>query len=279
MVVMKRIRIGNQTAFSAPPTLPFEYAASSGFDAFEWFPDRDDSGRGWDVQDIDAETRRYIRETAETRDMALSVHASLKADPMIPDAHGLLVEEFEFAREIGATLFNIHLGNGEGMEAYVRAVTPLVMLAARIGLRLSIENTPLTGPEDFNTLFGLLEKLGPSKVAHVGMCLDIGHANLCAQTRNDYLGFIGRLKPHVPLIHVHLHENYGDSDSHLPIFTGPSGEEPSGIERFIEWIKERGFSGSMILEQWPAPPSLLNAARERLCRMIEEIQRPKEDKR
>jgi len=269
MVIMKRIRVGNQTAFSAPALmLPFEYAVANGFDAFEWFPDRHESGAGWDVQDIDSGTRRYIKETAETHDIALSVHASLKADPMIPEAHGLLVEEFVFAQDIGATLVNIHLCSDGGIDAYLKAVTPVVMLSAKTGIRLSIENTPLTCPDDFNRLFSLLRKMGRAKVAHVGMCLDIGHANLCASTRNDYLRFVERLQPHVPVIHIHMHENYGDSDSHLTLFTGPSREDPSGIKGFIGRMKRSGFSGSLILEQWPQPPSLLNQARERLCQML-----------
>jgi len=38
-------------AFSAL-TIPFEYAVESGFNAFEWFPDKKESGEGWDVDFI-----------------------------------------------------------------------------------------------------------------------------------------------------------------------------------------------------------------------------------
>src|SRR5947209_6292522 len=42
------ISIGNQTAFSAASLMePFEYALANGFDAFEWFPDKKESGAGW----------------------------------------------------------------------------------------------------------------------------------------------------------------------------------------------------------------------------------------
>ena len=42
------IRIGNQTAFSAlTPLEPFEYAVQNGFTAFEWFPDKKETGEGW----------------------------------------------------------------------------------------------------------------------------------------------------------------------------------------------------------------------------------------
>jgi sugar phosphate isomerase/epimerase len=107
----------------------------------------------------------------------------------------------------------------------------------------------------------------------VGMCLDLGHANLCAATRNDYLGFIDQLEPEVPIIHVHLHENWGDDDSHLALFTGPAGQDGAGLRGFVQRMKQRGFSGSVILEQWPQPPSLLNQARQGLLQLWHEEER------
>jgi len=100
------------------------------------------------------------------------------------------------------------------------------------------------------------------------MCLDLGHANLCASTRNDYLRFIDRLDPRVPIVHIHAHENFGEADTHLPLFTGPSAGDPAGIEGFVERMKRRSFHGCIILEQWPQPPLLLGQARDRLIRMF-----------
>src|ERR1035438_3791450 len=96
------------------------------------------------------------------------------------------------------------------------------------------------------------------------MCLDVGHANLCGVTRNDYLRYLDELREQVPIIHVHLHENWGDRDSHLTLFTGPARGDSRGVEGLLSRLEKRHFSGSMILEQWPAPPSLLNMARDRL---------------
>jgi sugar phosphate isomerase/epimerase len=264
----KPIRIGNQTAFSAlTPMLPFEYALVNGFDAFEWFPDKHENGEGWDENDIDVETRCYIKDSSMAHDIALSVHASLKANPLRPETCELLLNDLRFAQDIGATLLNVHLYTDEGVEAYVEAITPIIRESAGIGINLSIENTPLTDPEDFNRMFALLRN-PREETAHVGMCLDIGHANLCNKTRNNYLGFIDRLDPGIPIIHIHVHENYGDYDSHLPLFTGPAGKNTEGIHGFIERIKKRKFSGSIILEQWPQPPLLLNEARDRLYHML-----------
>ena len=269
-----RIRIGNQTAFSASPvTGPFVYAVDNGFDAFEWFPDKKESGEGWEEADLDPETRRYINETALENDIRLSVHAPWDANPLRPGAREVLVKNIAFAQDIGALLLNIHLYAEEGIASYVQAIAPLVKKLAQSRIKLAIENTPLTGPEAFNELFGNLHDACPADIAYVGMCLDIGHANLCETTRNDYLKFIDLLDLQVPIIHVHLHENYGDSDSHLPLFTGPAGKDALGIEGVIKRLQERNFSGSIIFEQWPEPPSLLNEARNRLFEMMDESAR------
>jgi phosphoglucan,water dikinase len=256
-----RVRVGNQTALSASPlTGPFDYAVSSGFDAFEWFPD------DWDVEAVDHRRRRYIRQTARDRDIAMSVHAPWWADPGKEAGLGQIRRSIEFAGDIGALLLNIHLYADRGLDAYIEALLPVMEETARAGLGLSIENTPMDGPEEFNRLFSRLRGLNSS--SHVGMCLDLGHANLCAETRNDFIGYIDRLSPSVPVIHVHLHENYGDEDSHLTLFTGPAAKDPSGVEAFVQRMKRRGFAGSIILEQWPEPASLLREARDRLLEMF-----------
>jgi phosphoglucan,water dikinase len=270
-----RIRIGNQTAFSAlTPIRPFEYAVESGFDAFEWFPDKKESGAGWEESELDAETRRDIRNTALEHDIRQSVHVPWQVNPLQPEARERLFEHLEFAQDIGASLLNVHLCTDDGIAFYMQSIIPLVKRLARVGIKLSIENTPLTGPGNFNELFRRFCNLGSAYTACVGMCLDIGHANLCEATRNDYLKFIDLLDPQVPIIHVHMHENYGDYDSHLPIFTGPAGKDALGIEGITERLKRRSFSGCIILEQWPQPPTLLNEARNRLREMIEKSPLP-----
>jgi len=264
------IHIGNQTAcWAATPMTPFDYAVANGFDAFEWFPDKK-PGAGWDESDLDATQRRTIRETASARGIRFSVHARWQANPLQPDSAPLFRKDIELARDVGAALLNIHFYQEQGIAAFVEAIKPLIQQTAETGLQLAIENTPYHSPEDFNELFARLRKLDSISTAHVGMCLDLGHANLCAATRNDFLKFFDRLDPQLPLIHLHLHENWGDRDSHLPLFTGPSGRDDSGIRGLMERIQRRNFSGSIILEQWPQPPSLLNNARDRLMKLIHE---------
>jgi len=268
----ERIRIGNQTAFSAHNiTEPFRYAVTHGFDAFEWFPDKKESGAGWAEDDMGKRTRSLIKKIAFDHDMALSVHAPWQANPLEEKGLETLFSHVEFARDIGATLLNVHLYTDEGIEPYIQAIRPLIRHLKKNSIRLSIENTPTTDPEAFNELFARLQNSNPGHAGHIGMCLDPGHANLCQTTLNDYIKYIGHLDPKVPIFHVHMHENFGDHDSHLPLFTGPSGKDPSAVRGVLYRLVERRFSGSIILEQWPQPPSLLDAARDRLKGMLDDV--------
>ena len=265
----KNIRIGNQTAFMAlTPLDPFLYAVENHFDAFEWFPDKKESGAGWALDDITKKMRRSIKKTALANDIALSVHAPWWANPLKPEGKKIFRENISFAKDIGATLLNIHLETEDGLEDYVQAILPIIKYCRKAGLKLSIENTPLTTPEEFNQLFALLRDVSDTASDHVGMCFDLGHANLCSSTLNDYIGFLDRLESRVPLIHLHLHENYGDQDAHLVIFTGPAGQNDQGLRFFFERLAGRSFKGAIILEQWPDPPSMLNTARLKIIQML-----------
>jgi sugar phosphate isomerase/epimerase len=264
------IAIGNQTAFSAATLLePFEYAIANSFDAFEFFPDKKPSGEGWDSADLNAEERARIRTRAAIHGIRLSVHTHWAANPLLPEAFPILWRDLELAEAIGGKLLNIHLYLDAGVGAFARAVAPLLEKSAAKGIQVSIENTPETHPAHFNELFRAINELGLPGSARTGMCFDMGHANLCSGTQNDFLGYFDQLGPHVPLVHVHAHENWGDADAHLPLFTGPAAQNPSGVEGLLLRIKARGYRRALILEQWPQPPSLLNAARDRLTAMLD----------
>jgi len=259
------LRIGNQTSFAASVMQPFEFAVANGFTAFEFFPDRGFSGvGGWHENDLNDEARRAIRQTASEREIELTVHAPLEFNPLHNPPDDRLYTTVEFAHALGATLLNLHLEVSPGVGRFVESLGPALRLTAEAGLKLAIENTVWTGPDDFNQLFTLLRQHGEFPSAHAGMCFDLGHANLFGATQNDYCRYLDNLSAMVPITHLHLHENYGDRDSHLTLFTGPSRENPAGIEGLLDRLRQRNFSGCAILEQWPQPPSLLVDARDRL---------------
>ena len=266
------LRIGNQTSFAAAHFLdPFRYAIANRFEAFEWFPDRKPSGTGWDETDLVTGLPEQLRDQSQANRIRTSLHARWTANPLRPEGLAVLERDLALAKSLGASLLNLHLYLEGGVKAYVDSIVPLIDAAAANGIAISIENTVETPPQAFNELFAYLLALKVPGTNQVGMCLDIGHANLCSATRNDYLSYVDKLGSAVPIIHLHLHENWGDADTHLPLFTGPAATHPNGIAGLLRRLQARGYHGSAILEQWPQPPSLLNASRDRLAQLTREL--------
>src|SRR5438067_118647 len=143
------IRIGNQTSFAAASVLePFQFALVNGFTAFEFFPNRGFAGYGgYDERDLDDETRRSIRRSASAQGIELTVHAPLEIDPLRDSEDGRLYSTVEFAAEIGAKLLNMHLDISQGVERFVEALRPALLLTAQTGMRLALENTVFTGAD------------------------------------------------------------------------------------------------------------------------------------
>jgi len=260
-----RFFIGNQTVFSAPIAEPFAFAIEHRFEAFEFFPDGGPGGRGWSAQDVVGADRARFRDVAREHHLRLSVHAALEAHLLDPSSWGSLVRDIELARDLGAKVLNLHIDDGDAVGC-AEAVRSLMKTLRPAGIALALENTVTAGPDYVNQLFERLYDL-EGRLDDVGLCLDIGHANLFSKTHNDYLGYLDRLADHVPIVHGHIHENWGDGDRHLTLFTGPSAKDPSGVVGLLRRLQRRGFRGSLILEQWPNPPSLLVTARDRLQAM------------
>ena len=259
-----RIRIGNQTSRQVPSRLPYEFALLHGFDAFEWFSDR--GPFGWCEADMDADERKGLREEAAGRRVLFSVHAPVAANPVRPEGAAEIRRSIDFAGDVAAGVVNVHLFADEGAVAFADALGPLLEAARAAEVRISLENTPENSPDDFNAVFGVLSAM-PEARSRVGMCLDMGHANLHSSTRDHYLRFVDQLGEHVPIIHWHAHENWGDRDSHLTLFTGPSAHDDRGLRGLALRLLRRGFCGSVVLEQWPQPQGLLVEARDRLRRL------------
>lgn len=263
--------IGNQTAFSAnDPIDPYRFAVEHGFDAFEWFNDKR-HGWGWCQEDVDEYDRREIRRVGQEKRIAFSVHARCQADITTPEGCDDVLRSVAFARDIGARLVNIYYHGTRGPEGFAEALRPIVEAANPSGIKISIENTVFVDPGQINELFASLKQKEWCPPTQVGLCFDMGHANLCAATRNDYVSFLEQLSPDVPIIHLHVHENWGDGDSHLPLFTGPAGSDDSGVRAMLRILKDRGYDGLIIMEQWPQPADQLLHTRRRLKELLQSI--------
>lgn len=268
MVEPGAVRIGNQTAFSAPVADPFGFALEHRFDAFEFFPDGGPTGRGWCADDVTPLERQDFRAAAEARGVRISVHAALQARLLDERTWGSLMRDITLARDLGAQVLNLHIEVGE-LDAVSRSIRALLESLRSARITLALENTVTVSPAYVNRLF---ERLGNDGLCDgVGLCLDIGHANLFSGTHNDYLGYLDQLADHVPIVHAHIHENWGDADRHLTLFSGPSAKDATGVAGLLRRLVGRAYRGSLVLEQWPQPASLLLAARDRLRTMLAEV--------
>ena len=267
MMSQARFRIGNQTNCNVPAHLPFQFAVDNGFDAFEWFSD---PGRvGWHEDTMSTAQRAECRAVARKHDILFSVHAPWAADPTTTAGAASILQSIRFAGEVGAGVVNLHIFPQHDVKVYVEALMPLIRAIDNPKTRLSIENTRQTSPEDANAIFAEISAK-PEAAGRVGMCLDMGHANLFEGTHNDYLSYVDRLGGHVPIIHWHAHENWGDRDSHLPLFTGAAAQDDGSVRALVQRLKRRGFAGSVVMEQWPEPPEILVQTRRRLLQIWNE---------
>lgn len=113
-----------------------------------------------------------------------------------------------------------------------------------IGARLVLENVYEDGPEDIEVLFRNLDAHG------VGFCLDTGHH--MAFGKSNLEDWIKSLEKY--LCHIHLHDNFGQSDDHMPPGHGSIDFKP-----LLEYLAKRlnnlpviTFEPHDVKDYWPS---------------------------
>ena len=130
-----------------------------------------------------------------------------------------LSQSLQAAAHLGAHLMVVHPGydrwrypNLAATWAEHAAATfaPLVAMAERYDCRLALENIYEDTP---TTLTALVDRLDSPWFGH---CFDIGHWRLFGTTAQA--DWLARIAPR--LLHLHLHDNRGSNDDHLPVGEG-----------------------------------------------------------
>lgn len=125
----------------------------------------------------------------------------------------------EAARLLGAKLIVLHPGYEHWRYGGVPNLwlqpnynfwPPLLEIAEKQGQVIALENIFETAPD---TLVTLLDRLDHPCFGH---CFDVGHWNLFSKT--EMAVWFDRLGHRT--VHLHLHDNYGDADAHLPLGKG-----------------------------------------------------------
>ena len=154
------------------------------------------------------------------------------------------------ASKLGISHCNFHFDVPIGMSSYdqtvqwyVESLDILVPFAASKKVVLVMENIPNKHKDQMKKIRQLMER-----VPRLGFHLDVAHAFLEGGMARiqEYLEALGQR-----MSHVHLSENDGSYDQHLPLghYQGKGMEWP----KIFGWLKDRGYDGTVTLEIFNGP--------------------------
>jgi sugar phosphate isomerase/epimerase len=142
------------------------------------------------------------------------------------------------AHRVGATVLNVHYGKPPGffpkeqvIAWHAEVLSRLCQEAAAAGVTVVLEHVPHGGAEQLENIVAIM-----GEVPLLRFHLDSGHARL--ERGYDRLG--PRLR------HVHLSENDGTADQHLPLGAAPRAG--TDWPRHIARLKAAGYDGTITLE-------------------------------
>jgi sugar phosphate isomerase/epimerase len=206
---------------------------------------------GWEIVGEGVHTITDIREELETLipsyNLQLSLHAPF-SDVNIgsfnqrirDEAVRQVIESIEVADRLGMKTATVHPGllspisfsNPEKVIEIARKSIQLIDSKVRgLGIKVGVENMPnmiVTTCQKVQDLLRLIEGTG------IGICFDVGHANTTGELEN-FLNHADRF------VNIHLHDNDGNGDSHMPMGAGTVD-----FESLMRELSD--YSGTFVLE-------------------------------
>jgi len=156
---------------------------------------------------------------------------------------------------VGARLVNVHIARGVsafGHDSTARlngaSFAELAELAAPYGIQIMVEHVPdrSTSIDDIRTILDHDQRLG--------FHLDVGHAYIGGDRLDGLLkAFGGRLA------HVHLSDNRGREDDHMPLGAGRID-----WQRALRLIKRTGYDATLTLEVFASDRDYLLLSAEKV---------------
>lgn len=182
--------------------------------------------KGPELDDLPAERLATVAGLIAATGQRPTVHApffDLSPGAMEPMVRQItlqrLTQALQAAGHLGAHLMVVHPGydrwrypNLAMAWADHAAVTfaPLVAMAEQLDCRLALENIY---EEKTETLTALVDRIDSPWFGH---CFDIGHWRLFGRLPQEQ--WLANIAPR--LLHLHLHDNHGQNDDHLPVGEG-----------------------------------------------------------
>lgn len=161
----------------------------------------------------------------------------------------------ETARELGMKYLNFHLYSkgmfyrdrkmsGKILDNHVKSLKELVEHGKNHGVGIMLEN----GHHEFD--LSSLENYGYvlRKVRGLNAHIDVGHAML-GKDMGYAISFLTRFRKR--LVHIHISDNYGVKDDHLPVTIGMLD-----LEKLVKTLKKIGYNKTITFEVFANDRSL-----------------------
>jgi sugar phosphate isomerase/epimerase len=207
--------------------------------------------KGWEIVGEGVHSLIDIRGDLEriipSYDLELSLHAPFSDVNLgsfnrriLDESLRQVIESIEIAAELGMSSVALHPGHlspisfskpEKVLDITKESVRDIDSKIGDLGIKVGVENMPdmvvticLKAEELVHVIEG----------TDIGICFDVGHANTTREIENF-------LQLKEKFINVHLHDNDGRSDYHLPL--GEGTVETESILRELS-----GYSGNFVLE-------------------------------
>jgi sugar phosphate isomerase/epimerase len=135
------------------------------------------------------------------------------------------------------------------MQRWYAAVEQMVSWAEELDLMLALETMPFHSSrpdERYMSSIDLADYVSSLSSDHVGICVDLNHSNI----KEDLENVIEVCAPY--LINVHVSDNLGVGDAHLPM-----GEGVIDFDAVFKSLQANGYSGPLSMEiHTPQCPTL-----------------------
>lgn len=200
----------------------------------------------------------------------LGLEAIGHTNPFLPAIHPLksireaCLKEFEkyvkTFRKMGISLMNIHpydygpiMNEEDRVEANIELLKKVHSLCVKSNITLMLENgKPIDAPRKFQIVL--------DRIPEVMVHLDIGHANLAPKNLTE--SFFKQFKKRI--VHIHISDNKGDMDDHLPLGCGNID-----WRKTVRLMKSEGYDGTVTLEIFSGEKEYVLSSR----RIFEELWR------
>ncbi len=150
----------------------------------------------------------------------------------------------------------VHMPKCEDLEVTLKNLEKASSTASKFGISLLVENCTSNESAYMNTLEDFVILFDTTCAKNLGLCLDVGHAYI-ERNLDDFLS-----KFYERLMNVHLHDNDGLRDLHMPL---DAGKVP--WRKVLENLARKGYDGFVTLECKSRMEDSLNKLNEVLLKL------------